>query len=156
VEPPGQRAEIFGMAGVTDPGTVQRLLVDRVRDDRRRSARLHLGDSAVDGADDEPCIGRAWSPRLGEAFAADWQNRQRVGKYLGRVSRRRDRPYRYRPTKPRRQSREPVRIVDHIKQRYAVTAPQPGLQRDLAADPGRLAHRQGERQGHAPPALTST
>src|SRR5207248_11432514 len=72
VERPGQLAEIFRMAGVPEPGTVQRLLVDRVRDDRRRVARLYLGYSAVDGTYDETCIGRVGTLRLVQAFATDW------------------------------------------------------------------------------------
>ena len=48
-----------------------------------------------------------------------------------------------------RERGEPLGIVDQIKRRNALAAAQPGLERDLAADPGRLAHRQGERKRHA-------
>src|SRR5262249_51348702 len=51
---------------------------------------------------------------------------------------------------------QPVRIVDQVKRRDAVTTVEPSLERDLAADPGRLAHRYGERKRHLAQTLTST
>ena len=36
------------MAGVTEAGAVQRLLVDRIGDDRRRPPGLRIGDGHID------------------------------------------------------------------------------------------------------------
>jgi hypothetical protein len=161
VEPLRQLAQIFGVAGMAEAGAVQRLLVDRVGDDRRRLSVAYIGGRAVDRGDDPSRIGRVRPAGAGQALAADRRHRQRIGKHRGRALRRVDRLHRHPPAEPRRQRRQPIRIVDHIERRHPtafayVIAAAPGFEGDLAADPGRLAHRQGERQCHAPPALTST
>ena len=86
-----QRAEELGVAGMAEAGVVERLLVDRIGDDRRRRAGADVADRARDRLDHRRarCAGSA---RPGAASTARLERHDRQG--VGRSGRppRRARP----------------------------------------------------------------
>ena len=98
----GQLGEVFGVAGMPEPGAVQRVLVDRVGDDRGGAAGLHIGDRAYRSrgspAARRPAFGRPGSARM---LPPTGTHRQRLGEYRRRVSGRRERAHRHVPAEPR-------------------------------------------------------
>ena len=142
---PRKVGEKLGVAGEGEAGAVlERLLVDRVGAERRRPALADERNPALDDRNDRGGVGRVGDARRRrprERMMEDGKAaRQRPGGGLGPVDRN-DRD---------RQScgeRGHVRAVADQEEGNAPGESVPGLERDLAADPGRIA--EGQRDGKA-------
>ncbi len=141
----GQFGKILGMPGMLEAGGIEDLLVDRIGDDRRGAAGTGKGDGGVDCRDDGarvPGIAIAGAHRAGQG---NRQHRQVVGEGGAGLLRRGDRRDRHAPAEPARQGGEAFGRIEQEEGRHALRPPPPRREGDLAADPGRLAHGQGER-----------
>ena len=146
---PGELGEIFGVPGMAETGAIERVLVDRVGDQRRGAARLHIGDGGLDRAGSpashRPDPGGPARPRIapptGRTGSASREDRWRFfGTSIARDTARASRGDGPAP----RAARDRRSDKTAGRRRRGRARPE----RDLAADPGRLAHRHGERKRH--------
>ena len=145
----GQLGEVFGVPGMPEAGTIERVLVDREGHHGGGATAAHRGDRGVDRADHQRRIGGIGAARLGtrhsrRSAAPAAPRRRSPGRRAGAAS---GLTLTSQP-RCRASAGEAAGVVDHIKWGHALAAPQPRLERNLAADPGRLAHCQGERKRH--------
>ena len=122
----------------------------------------HGGPEVLQVADlplPRPEAGEFVSARLARPAAqADADGRHREGrrKDIDCLAGGADFPHRDRPGELRRQGRDTLWVVDQVERRDPLPPVKPRLQRDFSADPGGLAHRQGDWQNHRGQTLTST
>jgi hypothetical protein len=143
-----QRGQELGVAGVAEACVLQRLLLDRIGHDRGRDAIAGQRRATLDAGDDRAGVahvGLAGARLDGKRLA---QHRQRPRECGGGAGGRVDLHDLDRQRQLPRQVSQPVRIVDGEEgERIARrVSQQPGLQRQFAADAGRLAHGDGERR----------
>ena len=144
---PGLRefAEKFGVAGMGEAGLVERLLGDRIGDDRLRGARADIADGAFDQFDSRGGeIGmRLAGPRPGGV--GERRHRQRMlegAERLGGI----DDGDRHGEGQASREFGERVRVREREERRRDRIARQPGAQQQFRADPGGIAHRHRDRR----------
>ena len=147
---PARRDTRCGRDGGSRRDRALSLLIGLVTSAAARPPRTSATAASIAPITAGASAGSGW-PGSARGEAAERQHRQRVGEDRG-APRRARRSARTGTCQPSRaaSAREPLR--DRRSRRRAArprVAPQPRLERDLAADPGGLAHRQGERQRHA-------
>ena len=98
-----------------------------------------------------PVVVHGGGPQIGEmlgrlGISSRFVDGQRVTEGTDRIGRLRDRPDRDACSEPAGLGVEAFGIVDGEERRYRFGTVQPRLDRQLAANSGRLAHRQGDRR----------
>ena len=138
--------EVLGVSGEGEAGArLQQRLGDRVGADGQRLAGVGERDGAGDDRDDGggvARIGAAGGRRMRQRVV---EHRQALGHRRGGGGRRRDRPDRQ--VEPGAERGHVAEVADQEEGRAAAER-RPGLERDLAADPGGVAEGQRDRRGH--------
>ena len=139
------------MAGMTKAGVLQRLLLDRVGDqagDRSGQSKACRTFDRFQGRGGIGRVGLAWNCGFGQP---DGQDGKGACKDVGCLVRRRDLAQGHIEVQSRRQRGQPRRIVEREKGTACICRPcplyLPHFEAEFAADTGRLAHGDGERQG---------
>jgi hypothetical protein len=143
-----QRAEEFRVAGMAEAGVVERLLVDRVGDHRRRGARADIADRPCDRLDHRRGGDPVDHPRRRPDGGVETNHRQR------RRERRlclpgQDCAEGHVQSEAARPLRQHVDIGKNVESRQAQFLPaHPSGKRHVGTDSTRFAHGQGKRQSH--------
>ena len=135
-----QHRQQLGMTRLLQTGRLQRVLGDRIGDQRQALARRHRGGRLHDRIEDGG-IARSLAGGRG-------QHRQRVGEGGHSLTRRADHRQRHIQMQGAGARGECIAVAEHDEGGEATPSTlQPGGQRDVRADSGGIAQRQGERQG---------
>ena len=141
----GQRRQIFGMAGIAEPGLIERALLDRVRHHARAFARLNQRHRPLDAAQHGGSVGRIGRARFHRMVQRCRQDRKGAVEDRRRLAGAANHLDRNIQPDPLRQRADTLRIVQQHEGRHRLADPLgPGLQRQFAADARRLAHGEGE------------
>ena len=140
----GQFGEELGVPLVRKPRVVEGLLVDRVG---------HQGGGPSVANETRRDLDRGHDRGRPIDLGRDRYHRKRDIEYRRCLFRRLDRPNGRRNSETIRESGESGRIIDHEKAWGILVAAMPSHQRYIAADPGRISHRQRHgagwpRRGH--------
>jgi hypothetical protein len=143
--PTGRLAQIFGQAGVSKARFVQHVLLHRVGDHRGGPPVADQTDGPVDRVHHRAGgCGVGMAGPHGDA-QIDRQDRQGALEHAAGFGRLGHRTNGDIQPQCGRQPLESLRVVDGNVGRRVGAAGSPGLERQLAADAGRLAHGNGER-----------